>query len=199
MSERQEGVKALSKDRIRDIYFKWMVRQVDGDRPSLLYLKLLRLLHETDFFYILDMDENCAGHGMELRDRFAYERQIPEDLVAEALDDRPCSVLEMMVSLALRCEEHITSDPDFGNRTSHWFFEMVDSLGLSEMDNKHFDRPLAEDIIFRFLSREYAPNGVGGLFTIHHPAQDLREVDIWSQMMWYLNDTVYNERRTNHD
>ena len=55
------------------------------------------------------------------------------------------------------------------------------------MTDERFDRVYAEDVIDDFLDRDYAPNGKGGLFTIKHCDYDLREVEIWTQMCWYLD------------
>lgn len=51
-------------------------------------------------------------------------------MIASYLDNRPCSVLEMIIALAIRLEEHIMDDPDIGNRTGQWFWDMIVSLGL---------------------------------------------------------------------
>ena len=44
-----------------------------------------------------------------------------------------------------------------------------------------------DDVIKRFLDRDYEPNGKGGLFTIKNCRQDLRKVEIWYQLCWYLD------------
>ena len=134
------------------------------------------------------MDANRAEDGENLRYRFAYEKSYDDRMIADILDDRPCSVLEMMAALSLRCEENIMDDPDSGNRIGKWFFDMISSLGLYDMYDSRFDRRKTDDVIRIFLSHEYAPNGRGGLFTIESCSKDLRNVDIWRQMCWHLND-----------
>ena len=198
MTNRVKEVKPEDRDRIQNLYFDWMVRLVCDGKYSrkLSWRKLFRLLHETEFIYILDMDANRADDGVDLRYRFAYEYTLDWYDVEAALNDRPCSVLEMMVALAQRCEEHITDDSDSGDRTGKWFFEMIDSLGLSDMDDDHFDKIVAADILVRFMRREYLPSGQGGLFTIRDPMQhDMRTAEIWYQLMWYLNENIYGRRR----
>ena len=78
-------------------------------------------------------------------------------------------------------------DIDIGDRTSVWFWNMIDNLGLSDMSDAHFNQPYVDDVIFRFLNRDYLPNGQGGLFTINNCSEDLRNVEIWYQLCWYLN------------
>jgi hypothetical protein len=136
------------------------------------------------------MDDNRLADGMDLRYRFAYECDIHSSMVASYLDDKPCSVLEMLVALSLRCEEHIMSNAEAGNRTGKWFWSMVDNLGLGDMTDSRFDISKVDAVIDRFLRRKYAPNGEGGLVTIPNCQQDLRKVEIWYQLMWYLTDIL---------
>ena len=82
-------------------------------------------------------------------------------------------------------------DPEKDNGLSKWFWTMVDNLGLGSMDDANFDEEYSRFVIFRFLNREYSSNGEGGLFVINNCKYDLREVEIWQQMCWYL-DTILN-------
>jgi hypothetical protein len=96
----------------------------------------------------------------------------------------------MMVALAVRCEEQIMDNPDSGNRTSYWFWGMIDNLGLfTETDNR-FDKSYASGIVNRFLNRTYDADGTGGLFTVKHCSWDLRNVEIWYQRCWYLDEIL---------
>ena len=168
-------------------YFEWMYSIVcDGKRIS--YRKLLSYLHDREFVYSIEMDGNRAEDGIDLRDRFVYECYRGNSVVSDYLSDGPCSILEMMVALVIRCEEHIMDDPDIGDRTSQWFWVMIDSLGLESMDDIHFNKKQAEQIVDRFLNREYKENGEGGLFTIRNCRYDMRTIDIWYQMCWYLHN-----------
>jgi hypothetical protein len=150
--------------------------------------KLLLFLNDTEFIYTLHMDGNRAEDGISLRYRFGYECDIEEPVIACYLDDRPCSTLEMMVALCVRCEEHIIGNPEIGDRTGQWFWGMVDNLGFGNMDDDHFDVSVANDILQRFFNHEYDRDGKGGLVTVRHSQYDLRSVEIWYQMMWYLDE-----------
>ena len=59
-----------------------------------------------------------------------------------------------------------------------------------EMNDARFDSEYTDDVIFRFMDRKYKRNGEGGLFTIEHCKYDLRSVEIWWQMNWYLDSIL---------
>ena len=168
-------------------YFDWMYRII-CDNKRLSYKKILKHLHDTRFVYSIDMDGNRADDGVDLRYRFGYEMDYDDLSICHWLDTGDCSVLEMMVALTLRCEEHIMSDPEFGDRTDKWFWIMMDSLGLSFMDDLTFSQVEATLIIDRFQNREYESNGVGGLFIVENTEHDMRDMEIWTQMCLCLNE-----------
>lgn len=141
-------------------------------------------LHYTEFRYSIPNDGNRAEDGVYLRYRFALENGY--DDIFKYLDG-PCRVLEMLVALANRCEEHIMDDPDIGDRTGQWFWTMIRNLDLDSMTDENFDIDYVEEKVSIFLDRRYASNGEGGLFILDDCRYDLRTVEIWYQMCWYLN------------
>lgn len=169
-------------------YFNWMYQLVCGTKHTgnLSYRKLLYMLHRVDFTYTIAMDGNRFEDGTDLRYHFGHDHGCNGAMVADYLDNRPCSVLEMMIALAIRLETHIMDDPDIGNRTGQWFWDMIVNLGLGSMDDSKFDREYVNGIVRRFLNREYERNGKGGLFTVEHSRHDLRATEIWYQACWYL-------------
>ena len=176
--------------RITNDYFAWLCNLVCEDRfaKAVSFDRLLAHLHDTVFRYSIPRDRNRAEDGIELRYRFSlvYDNGYSPDYIVDILDG-PCSVLEMMIALATRCEEDYMDNPHLGNRTSQWFWGMVVSLGLGSMSDSRYDERLVDDILDRFLDRDYAPNGKGGLFTIRNCDRDLRDVEIWYQLCWYLD------------
>lgn len=173
-------------------YFEWMKNLVGDKRYSrdISYEKLLRYLHDTEFRYSISRDENRACDGVDLRYRFLYINGIPYSEIDKGFSDIPCSVLEMMVALAITCEESIMDDPRIGDRTGQWFWGMIVNLGLGSMSDSRFDIAYVADTVERFLDREYEPDGKGGLFTIRDCKHDLRTVEIWYQLCWYLDSIV---------
>lgn len=180
----------MTKNEVKKAYFDWMCRLVCG-RTRKTYYKLFHYLYSKEFTYTLEMDGNRYDDGIELRYRFGYEQNFSQALIADSIDDCPCSILEMMVALAIRMEEHIMVNPDIGDRTGKWFWEMLDSLGLDDMDDQRYDSGFTEDTISRFLEREYDFNGKGGLFYLKKCDRDLRNMEIWYQACWYLRQQCY--------
>lgn len=173
----------------RKRYFCWLLNKISysPDEPNGTYNELLWLLYETEFVWTIEMDENRSLDGIELRFEFSKEH----------FEDIPCSVLEMMIALAYRCERHIMTNDIYGDRTGTWFWSMIESLGLIEMEDRSFDYSKAMEIIDRFLSRDYERNGRGGLITLPYDelqGRDMRKTEIWYQMMWYLASVYKHER-----
>lgn len=177
------------KDRINDEYFDWLCEVVDSKRFSkhVSYRKLLMHLHSIEFTWFIPYDDNRADDGIMLRRKYALAHHDEE--LSDYISG-PCSVLEMMAALAIRCEESIMDDTLFGNRTGQWFWGMIRNLGLSSMNDSNFDAEFVDDVIARFLNREYEPDGKGGLFTIKNCDHDLRTVEIWRQLSWYLGSIM---------
>lgn len=182
----------MTKEELNNRYFEWMCRLVSDNRYSkrTSFRKLLRYLHRQTFTWSIAMDQNRAEDGMDLRYRFGSKFGYSDPLVAVYLDDRPCSILEMMIALSIRIEEHIMEDDDIGDRTGQWFWNMIVSLGLGSEIDTRFNERHVEDVITRFLERDYGQDGKGSLFTIEHPTRDMRNVEIWYQMCMYLNEII---------
>ena len=164
--------------RVRSDYFEWMHDIVCGERFSkgFGYRKLLTFLHDTEFVYFVPYDENRAADGESLRYHYCLVNG------CEALEwclEGPCSVLEMMIALAIRCEEDIMVNPEMGNRTAQWFWNMISTMGLASCHDGNFDRVLVEDVVDRFLKREYEPNGRGGLFYVRDWDPDVCKKILW--------------------
>lgn len=168
---------------IIDGYFEWLYDLVCKDMYSerLSYRRLLEYLYNVEFVWLMSMDENRAEEGLALR----YRYYVITGYTADAYG--PCSVLELMVALAIHCEENIMDNPKIGDRTSQWFWQMINNLGLGSMADIRFDEDYVDYIIDRFLNREYDSDGRGGLFRIRDCPRDVRDMDIWNQLCYFLN------------
>lgn len=175
---------------LREEYFEWLCDTVCGKRYSrnVSYMKLLTYLHSKEFVYFVRNDDNRAKDGINLRWRYSWTTGVNYDDVERCVTG-PCSVLEMMVALAISCEG-LMDDPQIGDRTGQWFWGMIVNLGLGSMTDERFDIEYVDYVTERFLNREYEPDGKGGLFTVKDSGYDLRKVEIWYQLCWYIDSII---------
>ena len=168
-----------------DDYLSWLMGIV-CDEGHQDYTNLLYFLYNTDFYWIVKKDENRAEDGVHLRnvfqDQFGYS--------VKRLDD-PCTVLEMMVSLSVRCSEDILWDGE-NNWTPFIFWSMIDNLGLIDSVDSNWNSYLAEAKIGAFLERKYENDGSGGLFKLD-PNQsqipnNFKKMEIWYQMQNWISE-----------
>lgn len=177
---------ATFRNQVENDYFEWLYNYVCKGRVNnkISYRKLFAILHDIEFDFYIPNDLERARDGVDLRYRFAI--YVDDERVMDILDG-PCSVLEMMLALAIRCETTIMDDASYGDRTSQWFWNMLTNLGVSYMTDEKFDREFVVKKVYDFLEKRYDPDGKGGLFYIKDCKEDLRDVEIWTQLCWYLD------------
>ena len=169
-------------------YYNWLLDFIeDEEHDWSTYSSLLDRLFTREFYDIIENDDNRVSDGLNLRNRFADE--IGEHLYF-VLDDLPdyCTVLEMMIALAIRIEDNIMYDPDKGDQTSKWFWIMVRNLGLEDCTDENFYEREVDDILDRFLERQYDYYGNGNIFTVNNPRNDMRKVEIWYQANYFFSE-----------
>lgn len=172
---------------LRQKYFEWLSGIVNLPHHTIL----LETLFKTEFTWSIPFDANRADDGIQLRYRFGRIFDIPDPEICHELDlGNPCSVLEMIVALAIRSEEQIMGDENIGDRTQTWIVSMLASLGLMPFNNDWYHPQQVAHIIYIFLNRLYSRTGEGGLFTVPDldPSLDMRTAEIWYQMCWYMNE-----------
>lgn len=141
---------------------------------SMLYFQLL----ETPFEVKHPMDQNRVKGGLNIRTQYVHATGIFEDMIRNG----PCTVLEMMLGLA----GHMVL---FREKTeSYWIWEMIDNLGLSLYSNDNYDPLAVHCILYRWMSREFEPDGKGSPFPIDIPTHDMRKEEVWVQMNAYLTE-----------
>lgn len=168
-----------------DDYFDWLYFQVVNMNSDKRYRKLLSTLHNIDFRYFIDYDENRASDGENLR--WYYVDDGGDDSILEWR--RPCTVLEMIISVAMRMDT-IVGDTDGILDIRHFFWVMMDNLDLAWMIDEKYDKNYIYGKVTMFLDRNYESDGYGNIIYIRNCKEDLREVEIWSQMCWYLNSIL---------
>ena len=175
---------AMSETFDREVYFDWLCGKVYDSRYDWEYEPVLRYLDDITWYNTLNRDANRQSDGHDLRYRFGYEYCIPYSDIDQILNG-PVTVLEVLIALAIRGEETIMSDSELGDRTSIWFWEMVNCMHL--LDDGIFDFSIINTKVDIMLSRQFEPNGDGGLFKVDYPKHDMRYVEFWYQMNWYFN------------
>lgn len=178
------------KSQIEYEYFEWIVglsENLCSEYGS--YRNLFEYLYSREFYSNVGNDCNRAEDGLDMRMRFAEQSIYTYPDVYNYLK-KPCNMLEMMVALAFRCEDHIMWDPDEGDRTGLWLATMITSLGLSDLIDNNWNEEHAKHSIDIFLAHQYKRNGEGGLFNLKNKKEDLRKVEIWYQMCWYLDEYI---------
>lgn len=166
-------------------YRNWLVETVDGDDYRILF----DVLYDVEFVWTIPDDAHRASSGRYLRERFESVSGMECD---PEWVEWPCSLLEMLVALAMSMEGVLYDPDDASTTTEACFWEIIDNLGLSRFDDDFLlSAPqgaydMIEDICDTALGREYMPNGRGGFFPLAHPRQDQRSVSIWHQMQDYI-------------
>jgi len=169
---------------LENLYFNWLCAKIirlENPTPSLRYDKLLRILHNTEFVWLISGDDNRAEDGLELRREFLLEADIPDNIEWRMM---PCSLFEMLIAFSRRTE-FATDVP-----AQEWFWEFIDNLGLREFnDASPNSTEEISTILYDFVWRQYDNSGRGGgLFPIENPKHDQTQVEIWYQFCEYLVD-----------
>ena len=137
----------MARDGIAISYFAWLCERVSVDKR---YTRLCIRLHQTPFVVMNEKDGNRVSDGLYLRKKFEDETGFKID---GSVVDGPCTVLELLVALAMRCENDIMRDPDKDDQTHKWFWEMVYNLGLDAFDDERYDGSKIDDILLKWMRR----------------------------------------------
>lgn len=177
----------MYNNRVLDDYFDWLYSKVKRERPSRRgsYKKLLMTLHDLEFTYIHEYDFNRAADGVDLRWRYVNEGGDRNILRWK----EPCTVFEMILALAYRVY-NVVDDPELDGTIGNWFWLMLSNIDLHRMTDAKYN---LDEILYKvdiFLNRRYSHDGVGNIITIKGCKEDLRDVEIWYQMCWYLDSIL---------
>lgn len=178
-------------------YFNWLCHLVWLDEfDGRTYNGLAHILHGIEFYSIVPLDHNREQDGIRLRstwleimDEQADALGIGRPVYPETCLQGPCSVLEMMVALAMRLEADIMQNDEYGPRAAVWFWEMMSNLRLFWLDDSRLDGDIqVKTVIETVLDRRYDRNGNGGLFPLRSAEEDQTNVEIWWQAQAWLKE-----------
>lgn len=167
-------------DKRWDDYGAWLLRRVGFHDDN--YRLLMAELHNSPFEFFVDHDDNRAEDGISLRDEFGTKlgfRRIEFD--------RECSVLEMLVALAIRIENEYIGDPE-DEHPELIFWEMVKNLGLDRCTDARFNETYVFNVLKKWIQRDFHKNGHGSIFPLRRSSRDQTKVEIWGQMNEYLSE-----------
>ena len=176
-------------------YYNWLLGFIEDDIHDLSnYSVLMSVLFSREFYSLVPNDDNRVGDGLDLRNQFADE--LGEHLYFVDEDLPPyCTILEMMIALAIRIENDILYDPEKGYRVSEWFWIMLSNLDLENETDDCFDRERVVMTLNNFVDRKYGENGKFCLFPISKTATmakktatDMKNTEIWYQANYFFTE-----------
>ena len=178
----------MSTEPLENLYFNWLCNAVNNVKvptPSLTYYNLLRTLHKTEFIWLVAGDDNRAEDGVELRIQFLILGDIPDDPEWRSIG---CSLLEMLIAFSRRAEFMTDSSSYF------WFWHFIRNLNLYDYnDSVDYDEYEVMDILNRFISREYEPEGYGSILPIPESSRDQANVELWYQFCQYISEVEFDD------
>lgn len=179
--------KELTPLEIHDQYYRWLTDPLKAEMPGKSYNQLLKRLSNLPFFWTVPNDDNRGVDGLKLREDFIEHMNLGFYEMA-ILAKENCSVLEMLVALAIRIND--ICDGEEG--APKWFWNMLKNIGLDNCSDERYQtlngHVRVERYMNNMLSRSYGRDGSGGLFPLQHPHADQRGVELWYQMQAYLNE-----------
>lgn len=176
--------------KLRQEYFEWLCDFIGVYRSNASYWILTKALYDKEFMPgNIPHDDNRAEDGLYLREEFLVEtRQMNNSF----MNRNKCSFLEMLIALSRHMEFQLSSSDDYKDRTSRYFWELIKNLGLIIYDDDHFIELGGDSAVDKKIKninyRQYFTDGEGGLFPLRHSQEDQRYVEIWYQMMAYIEE-----------
>lgn len=186
LSERDDYMDDIetSLETFKKGYFNWLCSNIDVEG---IYDEFVAdILFRTPFECVLEYDEHRISDGLDLRDQYT---EVSGEILESTDISWPCSVLEIMVSLAMSMDYVCDDDVlDCEDRIGYFYHEMLNNLGIGhEFPGSWESREkLIDKVIDKFLDRRYGKDGSGGLFPLKRPREDQREVELWYQMNAYM-------------
>lgn len=178
-------------------YFQWLISLIpNGDEYSIL----LYTLHSIDYYYDarIPIDGARGDDGLSLREMY-LETFNDGGNSYDILTRRPCTVLEWLLGMAIRCERDIMFNENEGDRTGYWFWSMLDNMGISNLNNAiwndHYTSQVMEIVDF-VLNRMFDFDGAGGPFPLTNTAKwgvNCKEIDWWRALNLWISENFEDE------
>ena len=174
-----------NEDEVKN-YLRWLCDDVGFDYNR--YSNLASTMLTYVFNDVVDNDINRTWDAVANREDFEYEY----DVVLDLHNNDSAGILEVLVVLARRAAG-IMYDANDEDKTEYYFDIMMRNLGLYKYDDDHYDHHKVSNILHIFNNRMYDKYGHGSIFVVDNPPGDMKEVEIWSQMNWYLTEKYFEK------
>lgn len=174
---------------IQESYLNWLctIGGADDNAFGNGYHILFKVLHEIPFKVILERDNNRLSDALRLREMF---KDVSCYALYDCIDNMPVSFLELLISLALRMEFIISSSEDI-DETAQWVWVLLSNLNLIWYDDTTWDDNKELEVYYicqSVMSRAYNSTGQGGFFPLKDSKDDQRNVELWYQLNYFLNE-----------
>lgn len=173
-------------DELWDDYLGYLIWRCHLEKKT-YYSRLFEILHNIEFIYIIDRDDNRVSDGMDLRNNYYFPPCYGPELKYDFMNHW-CSVLEVLIGLSIRVDDEIIGDP-FEEHPEEFFIEMIKNLKLDKFkDNINYKEEDIIKIVDRWLNREFNMDGRGSPFPLKYDFRDQRKLEIWDQVNSYINE-----------
>lgn len=196
--EKMKKVKGNSK-RTTTIKHDELLKHLETDcmdidalyKNRVTYFALARKLYSTKFKVLLRPDQNRVDDGLQLRLWYAELCSFYEDY--KILENKECSVLEVLIAFAERIDEYLGKDEDAPDHSDRWFWLMLFNLGIGSGDecDAYYDSEKdfeIENVLKIWVEREFSSDGAGSPFPLSAEKGDQKETELWYQMVYYFNE-----------
>lgn len=157
-----------------------------GLQKQTRYSELFMFLHNVEFTYLLRRDQNREEDGLYLREDFIPPEEYSENNL-NMFGAHWCSVLEVLIALALRVDREYIGDPSEPH-PERFLMEMLKNLGLTRFQDGRFVQSGAAKVLQRWMDRVFERDGRGSPFPVKHDPRDQRRLEISDQMISYINE-----------
>lgn len=195
--KRDTGI-PVSPQGVRTAYFTHLCERtrLSGGEPECnqytadhTFFMLAYKLFNTPFNYVLPMDENRLLDGASVR--YWFENIGSSFTDYSGIEDKPVSVLEVLVALADRMDRDLMQGIEPVDRSVKWFWLMLNNLGLNRFTDAKWNIDVeleTENILQNWMYRLFDEYGNGSIFPLKSCPEDVRNVEIWHQMGYYVQE-----------
>ena len=170
-------------------YFEWLCGHINVSQPDRSYYLLCKELYNKEFTWVIPNDDNRIADAKALREQYQEEIFPYEDI------KHSVNFFEVTIALCYRVQDVMYGGVHHKD-ISDWFDILIGNLKLDIYTDDTFSNLGTPCYIRRILDncimRNYNFNGNGGFFPLKNRRKDQKKVEIWYQMMDYLNENYFN-------